>query len=302
MNAKCVAYTLGRAARTAAGWVCRCPVSSHGRGKGDRNPSLSITDGENRKLLVWCFAGCASREVLHELRARGLLAGNPDNVALSLPVAKPSFVGRDEARTEAAQRIWREAQSATGTIVETYFGSRPITMLPPPSLRFCPDLWHSEARQFFPAMVAGVQGPDGRLVAVHRTYLAADGSGKALVEPTKKILGPSGGGAVRLAKASETLQVAEGIETALAALQATAQPTWAALSTSGLRTLELPGHVRRVTILADGDDPGEAAAQAAAERWFREGREVRIARPPRGYDFADVLAGKATAAIRSTTA
>jgi DNA primase len=59
----------------------------------------------------------------------------------------------------------------------------------------------------------------------------------------------------------------------------------------------LPSHVRGVTILADGDDPGEAAAQAAANRWFREGREVRIARPPRGYDFADVLAGKASAVI-----
>ena len=48
-------------------------------------------------------------------------------------------------------------------------------------------------------------------------------------------------------------------------------------------------------ILADGDDAGDAAAVAAAERWLNEGRSVRIARPPRGLDFADVVAGRSGA-------
>jgi hypothetical protein len=72
----------------------------------------------------------------------------------------------------------------------------------------------------------------------------------------------------------------EGIETCLAAMQATGHPAWAALSTSGLRTLELPPEVRDVIVLADGDDPGEAAARACAWRWKREGRRVRIAPQP----------------------
>ncbi len=42
-------------------------------------------------------------------------------------------------------------------------------------------------------------------------------------------------------------------------------------------------------MLADGDDPGEAAAQHCAWRWKREGRRLRIARPPRGLDFNDLL-------------
>ncbi len=46
-------------------------------------------------------------------------------------------------------------------------------------------------------------------------------------------------------------------------------------------------------MLADGDDPGEAAAREAALRWKREGRSVRIARPPRGSDFNDLLLGHA---------
>ena len=76
-------------------------------------------------------------------------------------------------------------------------------------------------------------------------------------------------------------------------MQATGHTAWAALSTSGLRALDLPEAVREVIVLADGDDPGEAAARAAALRWKREGRSVRIARPPRGCDFNDLLQGRA---------
>ena len=74
---------------------------------------------------------------------------------------------------------------------------------------------------------------------------------------------------------------------------ATARPAWAALSTSGLRALDLPDTVRQVIVLADGDDAGEAAAREAALRWKREERSVRIARPSRGSDFNDMLLGRA---------
>jgi hypothetical protein len=126
-------------------------------------------------------------------------------------------------------------------------------------------------------------------IGIHRTFLARDGNGKAPVSPVKMMLGPCRGGAVRLAEASHTLMVGEGIETCLAAMQATGTPTWAALSASGLRALQLPANITRVVILADGDDTGEAAAQSCARRWATEGRDVRIARPPAGMDFNDVL-------------
>jgi hypothetical protein len=134
-----------------------------------------------------------------------------------------------------------------------------------------------------------VDGATGSPVAVHRTYLARDGSGKAPVEPNKMMLGPCRGGAVRLGDPAAVLMVGEGIETCLAAMQATGNAAWAALSTSGLRSLDLPDEVRDVIVLADGDDPGEAAAQDCARRWKRQGLKVRIARPPRGLDFNDLL-------------
>ena len=56
-----------------------------------------------------------------------------------------------------------------------------------------------------------------------------------------------------------------------------------------MRTVVLPDDVHEVVICADGDDAGEAAAQAVAQRFLREGREVRIARAPTGMDFNDLL-------------
>jgi putative DNA primase/helicase len=47
-----------------------------------------------------------------------------------------------------------------------------------------------------------------------------------------------------------------------------------------------------VIVLADGDEAGKAAARGAALRWRREGRRVRIAHPPQGMDFNDMLLGR----------
>jgi hypothetical protein len=132
-------------------------------------------------------------------------------------------------------------------------------------------------------------GENGNPSGIHRTFLAVDGNAKAPVEPAKMMLGPCRGGAVRLGPPGDLLMIGEGIETCLAAMQASGNATWAALSTSGLRALDLPREVRNVIVLADGDDSGETAAQECACHWKREGRRVRVARPPQGMDFNDLL-------------
>jgi putative DNA primase/helicase len=192
-------------------------------------------------------------------------------------------------RTQAGLGIWQASRPAEKTLVATYLQSRGISVAPPPSIRFHIGLKHPSGG-VWPAMVALVtSGATGAPLGVHRTFLDHDGNAKAPVDPQKMILGPCRSGAVRLAEPSELLMVGEGIETCLAAMQATHHPAWAALSISGLRSLDLPREVRNVIVLADGDDPGDAAAQACAWRWKREGRRVRIARPPRGMDFNDLL-------------
>jgi hypothetical protein len=143
-------------------------------------------------------------------------------------------------------------------------------------------------------MVALVTMGDGTPIGILRTFLARDGNGKAPVDPQKMMLGPCRGGAVCLAEPADVLMVGEGIETCLAAMQATGHAAWAGLSTSGLRRLDLPKDVCDIIVLADGDDPGEAAAQVCALRWKQEGRRVRVARPPQGLDFNDLLLGRAS--------
>ena len=82
------------------------------------------------------------------------------------------------------------------------------------------------------------RGLDDVPLAIHRTFLARDGSSKAPVDRQKMMLGPCRGGAVRLfAPAGDVLMVGEGLETCLAASKHPGHPAWAALSTSGLRTL-----------------------------------------------------------------
>jgi putative DNA primase/helicase len=71
---------------------------------------------------------------------------------------------------------------------------------------------------------------------------------------------------------------------------------WACLSTSGLRTIEIPEHITHVGIYADFDDaitegphagqrPGTMAAEACADRLTKQGRSVSIEYP--AHDFGD---------------
>jgi hypothetical protein len=242
-------------------------------------------------VLVRCHAGCEQERVIAALRRRGLWTENGRRSLSRIdrcPAIERAPVG-DEARTQAALSIWQSSRGANGGRVSTYLASRGIDLRPPGALRLHAGLKHPLGG-IWPAMVALVtSGAYGQPLAIHRTFLAPDGNGKAPVEPQKMMLGPCHGGAVRLAEPGDVLMVGEGIETCLAAMQATGQPAWAALSTSGLRALELPTEVRDVIVLADGDAAGEAAARHCARRWKVAGRRVRIARPPRGMDFNDLL-------------
>jgi putative DNA primase/helicase len=284
MTAEIIARALG-GRKAGQGWMARCPAHD------DREPSLSIRDADE-KVLVCCHAGCDQRDVIMALKDRGLWEAStpqPLRRPRRRPVANDNCDQNNAARTAAALAIWKSTVRANGTPVETYLAARGLTIPLPPSIRFNRGLKHPSGG-IWPCMVALVtQGADDAPLAIHRTFLGRDGSGKAPVDPQKMMLGPCRGGAVRLAAHYELLMVGEGIETCLAAMQATGNAAWAALSTSGLRALDLPGCVREVIVLADGDDPGEAAARECALRWQREGRRVRIARPPRGKDFNDML-------------
>lgn len=286
MTAETIAKALG-GHRAGATWMARCPAHD------DSRPSLAISAGKNGKVLVRCHAGCDQRDVIAALSERGLWDATGKRLGGFAQRHRKNLEREPDpdakARTEAALAIWRASQDIAGSLAETYLRSRGITPSPLPSLRFHRGLKHASGG-IWPAMVAlVVHSETGEALAVHRTFLSLDGQGKAPVDPPKMMLGPCRGGVVRLGQPGYVLMVGEGIETCLAAMQATGKPAWAALSTSGLRSLYLPRAIAKVIVLADGDKPGEAAAQDCARRWQREGRSVRIARPPDGMDFNDLL-------------
>jgi putative DNA primase/helicase len=294
MTAAKVALALGGAHRSGAWWRCRCAVHE------SRGATLALRDGDRGGLILYCHAGCSRSDILAELRLRGLIDGDSgiDRGRTAPAVIKVGNRGDDTARRiEAARSIWNAARDARGTPVAAYLAARGITIPLPASLRWVPSLRRPDGAEV-PAMVARIGDIDGELIGVSRTWLDRDPDDGRWRRLDRRMLGRAVGGAVWLAPPTETLMVGEGVETAMAAMQATGQSAWAALSTAGLVALKLPQIVRRVIVLADHDvsGAGERAARAAAARWLAEGREVLLALPPElGTDMADVLAGRGRA-------
>jgi hypothetical protein len=290
MSAQLIAKALG-GKKVGASWLALCPAH-----EDHFKPSLALRDGGDGRVLVRCHAGCDQRTVIAALRARGLWGANGNASSSWQQRPRPSGAGPDPdaALRRSALAIWQAALPAQGTAVEAYLATRGLRLPVTPVLRFHPALKHPAGTIWSTMVALVVNGADGTPLAIHRTFLARDGSGKAPVEPAKMMLGPCRGGAIRLGGSGVPLLIAEGIETALSGTQTSGHPAWAALSTSGLRALDLPADVRDIIILADGDDAGEAAALDCARRWKYEGRHVRIARPPQGLDFNDMLMGSAS--------
>ena len=191
--------------RSGQGYVARCPAHD------DRTPSLSIRDVDG-KVLIHCHAGCDQKRVIAVLRVRGLWAKNTPGL-VSCPASRVQAERQSAEvttkRSEAALAIWHNARPAAGTLVETYLASRGLHLPPPPTLRFHAGLKHPSGG-VWPAMVALVtRGSEDTPIAIHRTFLARDGSGKAPVEPQKMMLGPCRGGAVRLARLGGVLMIGE---------------------------------------------------------------------------------------------
>ncbi len=48
-------------------WLASCPVTGHGKGRGDLDPSLGVREAEDGKVLIICRAGCSSEDVMSSL-------------------------------------------------------------------------------------------------------------------------------------------------------------------------------------------------------------------------------------------
>jgi len=269
-----------------------CPVCQPEAGKGQN--ALTLTDGENGRLLAHCKRSCCS---FHAIIAAFDIERRHHRPSSARDIAQQKAKRRDvdEKKARQTRRIWQESSPISDTLAETYLRGRGITCPLPATLRFHPKLFHGPTTQYLPALVALIEG--AAAFSVHRTYLTPDGSGKANVTPNKAMLGPVAGGAVRFSNEGSTLVVAEGIETALSLLSGLLKKpatVWAALSAGNMANLKLPDAPGRLTIAADGDPVGRKSAYALAQRADALDWKVSLLPAPDGQDWNNVLTGEVT--------
>lgn len=247
-------------------------------------------------LVGWATGLCNGD--LYKEAAR--LAGLGDQAPRGTSKVRPKAARQPKDTATEARRVLETCQPLVGSLAEAYLTARGLADHASPDLLFAPDLTDVVGRTGWPGMVAVIRDGDGQPTGgIHRTFLLADGTGKAPVGPTgKKMLGPAKAGHVRLfpLPTDGHLGIAEGIETALSATRLFGLPTWAGLSADGVRTFQWPGGVTRVTVFADAGAAGRKAAAGLAARLEAAGIPCRILSPRHGDDFNDDLRKGAVAA------
>jgi hypothetical protein len=267
--------------------MCRCPAHD------DRTPSLSVSLGQ-RAILFHCFAGCSRAEIISALGRRGVRTREPfDGSGGPLPE-----LVREETADRNAVRLWRGAVALKGGAAEAYLAKRGVTQLSP-DLRFHrrTPLGPRGAVRFLPAMLAAVRTDLG-VIAVHRTFLDPAEARLADFERPKRALGSLQNGAVRLtAPRDGRLGLAEGIETALSAMQIFGVPCWATLGNERFGLVAIPESVRELHLFVDNDRGGDLAEERGREAYRQEGRRILAKRPANlDTDWNDVLLERAVAA------
>lgn len=242
----------------------------------------------------------------------------------------------------AARDVWQRGRAPGGTEVEGYILRRGIDIAAlggfPRCIRFHPALRYSTKESGVwvthhegPAMLAAIQGPDGRFCGVHRTWLdLSHAKGKAVIRHrrtgemlnVKKALGSKKGGAIRLTGdvESEVMVSGEGLETTWSAMMpgvyggaafwclvdkgnmAGRRARGPGLKYAGLpdmgdaKAFVPPPWVRRLIFVMDGDsEPRDtrASMECGLRRAMalRPGLQGQIVAAPNGFDLNDVLMG-----------
>ncbi|MFN7305387.1 MAG: hypothetical protein ACK5TQ_02260, partial [Acetobacteraceae bacterium] len=196
----------------AGSFVGTCPACGY-------KDSLRITL-QNGRALWWCGA-CQDQAAV--------TAAISGQTAQAAPIAAAADASQAQKR-EWALNLWRDAQPAAGTVVERYLAARGITLRDDMPLRFLPNHLCRDSGKRWPVMVALMVDCAGTPQAIHRTFLAHDGKGKAPIATPRKTLGMVAGAAVRLAPIADRLVIGEGIETSISAGLMMGAPAWAAIS------------------------------------------------------------------------
>ena len=238
----------------------------HDTGGGVCNTCGRFHDGF--EILKWAN-GWSAREAVEEVTSH--FRGGDGKLRPKVRPVPPTPTGNSPEENEklriSLNRAWLDSLPVTAREAEPmrrYMRNRGITIDLPESLRFHPAMAYFDPETQaivgrYPAMIAMVSGTDGRPVTVHRTYLTPDGRKANVASPKKLMAYPDDrtvtGGAIQLCNHGRVLAVAEGIETAMAVMEATGIPTWPTVNAVMLELFVPPPSVEQLIVFADKDRP-----------------------------------------------
>jgi hypothetical protein len=256
-------------------------------GHDDRRPSLSVRQLPDGFVLLHCFAGCDTRSrLIPLLEQRGLwpVVGGPEHRSATVEQRSPLGLAEFDARLVPPEK----------TRTDAYMTARGLDVRVLADIQHCPRAFHAPTGTWWPAMVALIRAPDGRPRSVQRTFISYGQPPRRAVYHGVKLTRrnwfgiPVKGCAIRLAAAGPVLIVGEGVETVASLMKMCRLPGWASAGAGNLYNIELPELVRRVVIAVDNEPRGIAAANAAKDRFRRQGRAVLRITPEREKDFNDL--------------
>jgi len=181
---------LRKVSRAGDGWTALCPAHE------DHNPSLSIRQTANGRVLFKCFAGCSYADIMDALRfERRDSALRPGAKGREFrPGAPADDAMRKAANAPVAAWVWSQSLPIAGTPAEVYLRARGIASLPPGAegvLRFAPSCIHP-SRAVLPAMIAaaGRWSTDGNggvdLAESIALFFAPTARGRATLSPRRQ--------------------------------------------------------------------------------------------------------------------
>jgi hypothetical protein len=189
--------------------------------------------------------------------------------------------------------LWQSCIPLSG-VARCYLEARRCRLPPADGDLRCHNRLRHPSGYIGPALVALVTDAlSGEPMTLHRTWVNANGTKPAMERPRLLLAGhQKKGGVIRLwpdEAVSHGLAVAEGIETALAAAHAFT-PIWSCVDAGNMGCFPLLEGIESLTIFADHDKAGIAAAETLGQRWADVHREVCIIMPiAEGADVADVV-------------
>jgi putative DNA primase/helicase len=214
----------------------RANIPAPGHSAADRSVSLLL---ENNRIVVHTFGDGDWKGVLDHLRAHGLIdaANAPVSLAFAVAARVHGEAPSGRERRVAAVRIWEAGRPLGRSLAARHCRVRGLEGdLPGPgALRYGPETPVSAYRDSGPtrpALLAGIQRPDGVITAVEITYLAPNGRRAHDLRLSRKTIGVAPGGcAVRLDPLAEDMLVGEGVFTTRSASARFGLPGWALMST-----------------------------------------------------------------------